>query len=246
MLLYISAYWQYYLMGIILIPGIIFASIASARVNSNYNKFKNVFASSEITGAEAVKRILFHAGVTGVNVYKTNSGDELNNYYNPKNNSIYLSPAVFDGTDISSIGIAGHEAGHAIQYARNYTPVKIRKVFGVLSNISAKFLWPLVAIGLVFNFAYANGLVGDIFMFSGVAFFGLSVIFSLVTLPVEYNASNRALKNLVSSNCLTQMEVKGAQKVLSSAALTYVAALVTSILSLLRFLLVILKFRDRD
>ena len=244
MYLLFGEYWQYYLLGIILLPGIILAAWAQIRVSSTYSKYNKVLASKGLTGAEVARKILDAKGVFDVQVRQIDG--ELTDNYNPSTKTLSLSKAVYNGIDIAAFGVAAHECGHAVQHAEGYAPLKIRKALAIASNISSQLLWPLVIMGIIFNFAFVGGVVGDIFLWSGVIFFGLSVIFSLITLPVEFNASNRALELLVSTGCVDKMEVKGAKKVLSAAAMTYVAALIVSMLNLARFLIFVFINTRRD
>lgn len=239
-LVILGGYWEYYLLGIILLPGIIMASWAQIKVSSTFSKYSQVLASSGYTGAEAARAILKAQGITNVQVVRSNKG-HLSDHYDPRNKVVALSADVYDSSTIAALGVAAHECGHAIQDAKAYFPLKLRRLLVGVSNISSYLLWPLVLVGLVLNFAYVGGIWGDILMFSGVAFFGISVIFQLVTLPVEYNASGRALELLVTTGVVDTMEVQGAKKVLSAAAMTYVAALVVSLLNLLRFVVFFLN-----
>lgn len=223
-------------MGIILLPGIIYATIVSVKVNTTFSRYEEVLSSKQITGAECVQRILESKGIMGVSVQKSNDTELVDNF-NPKTNIITLSQKVYDSTSISALGVAAHETGHAIQYAEGYKPMKVRTALAYVGNFMSYFVWPLILIGIVLDFAYIGGVIGKAFLWIGVAFFGVSMLFSLITLPVELNASKRALELLVSTGCVDSMEVKGAKKVLSAASKTYVAALLVSILQLLRFLL---------
>ena len=244
MILFSPEYLQYTLMGIILLPGILFAAYTSYKVNSTFKKYQKVLSSKGITGADACKKILDAQGVYGVTI-KLSNKDDLNDNFNPTTNTITLSKSVYNGTDIAALGIAAHETGHAIQYAKKYAPIKVRTILAQTSNIVSTFVWPLVIIGIILNFAYAGGIAGNIFLWAGVGVFGLSLLFSLITLPVEFNASKRAINLLVQSGCVDAVEVKGAKQVLSAAALTYVAAVVVAALELARFLLYfILRSRD--
>ena len=245
MFIFFGEYWQYYLLGIILLPGLIFASWAQIKVKSTYNKYNKVLSSKQLTGAEVAKNILAYKGIFDVDVVRGN-GEDLSDNYNPTTKVLTLSPKVYNGTDVAALGVAAHECGHAVQHAEGYVPLKIRKTLVTVSNITSQFLWPLVIIGIIFNFAYVGGVLGNVFLWSGVVFFGLSFIFSLITLPVEYNASHRAMELLVKTGSVDTMEVKGTQKVLSAAAMTYVAALVVSMLSLLRFLAFVLINSRKD
>lgn len=235
-------YWEYYLMGIILLPGIIFAVWAQARVSSTYSKYSKVLGAKGLTGAAVVDKMLKANGITDVAVVQI--GGELTDNYSPTKKVISLSKNVYSGTTIADLGVAAHECGHAIQHAKGYVPFKFRNVLAVASNISSKLLWPLIVIGLILGFAVESP-AGKIVLIAGVIFFGLSFLFSLITLPVELNASKRALAALVEIDALDNMEVVGAKQVLSAAAMTYVAATVVSLLELLRFVLIFVA-RNRD
>jgi len=236
-------YFTYLLMGIILLPGIICAVIVQSRVTNAFKTYSKVPSIKGITAQDACKMLLQNAGITDVEIIRIKGS--LTDHYNPKTKTLGLSEGVYNSTSISALGIAAHEAGHAIQHAENYAPLKARKVFGTLSNICSNMLWPLIIIGIVVSaFSSSGTAFGDIFLWGGVVFFGISVIFSLATLPVEFNASKRALANLTDGGILDTTEVKGAKVVLNAAAQTYVAALVVSILSFLRFVLAIVVSRD--
>ncbi len=230
-------YWEYVLMGVILIPGIIFAIIAQSKVNSAYNYYSKVKAKSEVKAGEAARRILDGANLENVKI-NTISG-RLTDHYDPSSNTVSLSKDVIESDSIAALGIALHEVGHAIQHNKKYFPAKLRNGVVRFSNIVSTLLWPMVVIGLLFNFVWLDGLWGAIFLWGGIGFFGLAVLLNLVTLPVEYNASNRALKILEETNILDSTEIVGCKKVLRAAGLTYVAALVMAILNLLRFVLVV-------
>ena len=230
-------------MGIIVLPGIIYASIVSAKVNSTFKTYSDVQSIKGLTAKQACEMILRNAGITDVKVVQTPG--HLTDNYNTANKTLSLSESVYNSTSISALGVAAHEAGHAIQHAEGYGFLKLRHVVGKVSNLFSGLLWPLIIIGVVLS-AFSMFEWGEIFMWGGVAFFGIAVIFSLVTLPVETNASKRALNNLVESGALYETEIPGAEKVLNAAAKTYVAALVVSILNLLRFVLAILATRDNN
>lgn len=237
-------YFHYYIMGIILLPGIIFSMYAQAKINSAYNKYSQHYASANITAGDFIKRLLSVAGMNNTIVKQT--GGHLSDHFNPRTNEICLSSNVYNSSSVASLGIACHEFGHALQKKERYAPYQIRKIVIPITNIASKLLWPLIIIGLIFNFGVeAGSATGDIFLWSGIIFFGLAVLVNLITLPVEYDASKRAVKILQSTGLLSEDELDGTKKVLNAAALTYVAALVVSILNLLRFLLVVLS-RRRD
>ncbi len=239
-----EAYWLYYILGIILLPGIILGIYAQTKVNTNYNKYSKVLSKKGITGAQVARLILDTAGLTDYNVVKISG--KLTDNFNPKTKTVSLSQEVYDSTSVASLGIASHEVGHALQYANNYAPMKARTVAVQTTNFASVFLWPIIVLGLLFDFViFTNSIVGDIFLIAGVTFFALAVIVDLVTLPVEFNASNRAKKILGDSSICDSDEMVGVNKVLNAAALTYVASLVVSILNLLRFILVFTS-RKRD
>ncbi len=235
-------YLQYYLMGIILLPGLIFAIYAQSKVTSTFNKFSKVYSQSGETAGQLVKRLLVSSDLSNITV-KSISGN-LTDHYNPTTEEICLSENVYSSNSLSALGVACHEFGHALQKRDGYIPYQIRKVLIPITNFASTLLWPLVFIGLIFNLgANSNTLVGNIFLWSGIIIFGLAVLFNLATLPVEYDASNRAIKVLSSTGVLNKEELSQTKQVLNSAALTYVAALLVSILNLARFLIVVLGSR---
>lgn len=235
------AYWKYILMGVILIPGIIFAIYAQFKVDSAYRYYSKIKAKSGVTAGEAARAVLDGANLEKVKI--TNVAGNLTDHYDPRNNTVSLSKNVSNSDSIAALGIALHEVGHAIQHNKGYFPAKLR--FGVVkfSSIVSYMLWPLVIAGILFNFVYLNGVLGQIFIWSGIGFFGLAVLVNLITLPVEYNASNQALKILETTGYLNSQEIPGCREVLRAAALTYLAALLLAILNLLRFVLI---FGRRD
>ncbi|HAJ77501.1 MAG TPA: hypothetical protein DCO89_00330 [Clostridiales bacterium] len=237
-------YYQYYLMGIILLPALIFAIIAQIKVKSAYAQYSKVISKNGVSAKVVAERVLEKKGINDVVVKRV--GGELTDYYSDKEKTVALSQDIYDSASVSAIGIALHEVGHAIQYAEGYGMIKARNVMIKVSNISSVLLWPLVIIGLIFNLAVLDGgLIGNIFLWAGIGFFGFTVILNLVTLPVEYDASNRAKKVMEEEQLLTKEERQGATKVLNAAALTYVAALIVSVMYLARFLLVVFINSDR-
>ena len=221
---FLSGYLGYYLF---MIPGILAVLIASVAVKSTFRKYAAVANSRGMTGADAALAVLRAYGVTDVTVERV--GGSLTDHYDPKGKVIRLSESVYDSRSVAAVGVAAHEAGHAAQYAAGYAPVKLRMAMIPVCNVGARLALPLLIIGSVFNFF---GL-----MVAGVALFALSVFFQLVTLPVEFNASRRALAVIRDRDLLVGNEVTGAKKTLTAAAMTYVAALFQSLLSLLWFLL---------
>lgn len=225
--------WTYIVM---ILPALIFSMWASSRVNGTYKRYSTQYAKSGITAEEACRRILDENGCSNVQVIKT--AGHLTDHYDPRTNVIRLSDSVYGSTSTAAIGVACHEAGHAIQYAQNYGPIKLRAAIVTATNIGSQLSIPLVLIGLLFS---STSLA-----YLGVALFGLCVVFQLVTLPTEYNASSRAIYALEHSTILDSEEVEGSKKVLNAAALTYVAALSVSVMQLLRLLMVVGSRSSRD
>lgn len=220
---------------VLLIIGMLLSMAASARVKSTFSIYSRVRSASGMTGADAARRILRMAGITDVTVVPISGS--LTDHYDPANKRLALSQDVYDRTSVAAIGVAAHECGHAIQDAQNYVPLNLRSAIVPVANIGATLSWPLFLAGLLLSVRPLLTL--------GILLFSFAVLFQLVTLPVEFNASARALKMLGSSGMLGPDEVKGAKKVLTAAALTYVAALASSILQLLR-LIILAGGRDRD
>lgn len=230
--------WTYL---VIVLPCIILSMWASSTVNSTFKKYANVLSYRHITGAEAAQRVLSANGVRGVRIERV-SGN-LTDHYDPRTNVIRLSDSVHSSTSVAAIGVACHEAGHAVQYAENYGPIKLRAAIIPITNIGSKLAMPLILLGIVLsflgNFSYA---IVDL----GIACFGLSLLFQLVTLPVEFNASRRAMQAIESGNLLTDEEQRGAKKTLKAAAMTYVAATAVALAQLVRLLLLFSGRRRRD
>lgn len=238
-------YWDYYLMGIILLPAIILAAYAQAKVSSTYSKYSGMISKNGMTAAQVARLLLDCAELKHIKIVKISGS--LTDHFDPKKQIIALSSSVYDSTSVAALGVAAHEVGHAIQEKDGYLPYKIRKIIIPTTNFLSSLLWPLVILGLIFNFAAMPGsFVGDVLLWSGVIVFGLAALVDLVTLPVEFNASKRAINTLYKTEILDATETAGAKKVLSAAALTYVASLLTSLLNLLRFILVFLMNSNRD
>ena len=218
---------------ILVLPFVILSIWASANVNSTFKRYSQQFSSRRITGAQAAQRVLSANGVTGVRIERV-SGN-LSDHFDPRGNVIRLSDDVYNSTSTAAIGVACHEAGHAVQYAQSYGPIKLRAAIIPVTNIGSHLAMPLILIGVLFSgiFEYSYGLV-----YAGIACFGLSLIFQLITLPVEFNASNRALKAIEEGCILTEEEHKGAKKVLTAAAMTYVAATAVALMQLLRLIMI--------
>ena len=217
---------------LLVLPFVILSLWASANVNSTFKKYAKQFSSRRITGAEAAQRVLTAHGVRDVRIERV--AGNLTDHFDPRSNVIRLSQGVYDSTSTAAIGVACHEAGHAVQYAENYAPIKLRAAIIPVTNLGTRLAMPLILLGILFSaFAEANYTL----VYLGIACFGLSLVFQLVTLPVEFNASRRALKTIASANILTEEEQKGARKTLTAAALTYVAAAAVALVQLLRLIM---------
>ena len=212
----------------LVLPCLILSLWASSNVNSTFRKYSKQYSLRRLTGAEAAQRVLSANGVRDVRIEHV-SGN-LTDHYDPKSNVIRLSDQVYSNTSTAAIGVACHEAGHAVQYAEGYAPIKLRAAIIPVTNIGSRMALPLILLGLLFS------SFGDTLIYLGIGCFSLSLVFQLVTLPVEFNASRRALQAIESGNLLTEEEQKGAQKTLTAAALTYVAATAVSLAQLVRLL----------
>ena len=229
--------WTYV---VLVLPCIIFSLIASSSVNSTFKKYSQQFSRRGITGAQAAERVLRTNGVTGVQI--TRVAGNLTDHYDPKSNVIRLSDSVYSSTSTAAIGVACHEAGHAVQYAQSYAPIKLRAAIIPVTNLGSKLAMPLILIGLLL---YAFEAVSYGFVYLGIACFGLSLVFQLITLPVEFNASRRAIRAIEDGELLTTEEQRGARKTLTAAAMTYVAATFVAFAQLLRLILLFGR-RRRD
>ena len=229
---YYPTYYSYNFSGILpLLICMAFALWASYNVNATFKKYANQFSRRRLTGAQAAQRVLSANGVHGVRVERI-SGN-LTDHFDPKTNVIRLSDSVYDSTSTAAIGVACHEAGHAVQYAVGYAPIKLRAAIIPVTNFGTKIAWPLMLLGVLLSsmsYAFYN------LVYVGIACFSLSLVFQLVTLPVEFNASRRAVAAIEQGGILYEDELEGAKKTLRAAALTYVAAAATSLAQLLRLL----------
>jgi len=235
-------YFYYYLLGIILLPAIILSIYAQFKVHSTYNKYNKVLSKQNFTGKQVAELILSSSGISNVQI--TEVSGTLTDYYDSKHKVLALSKNNYNSSSISSLGVTAHECGHAIQDASNYFPLKFRNIIVKTYNITSRLLLPLIFIGFLFDFILLIPSVANAFLLIGSIVFGLSLILSLITLPVEFNASKRALKILEESTILTKEETQMAKKVLSSAALTYVAEFIYSLLQFVRFVLIFSNRRD--
>lgn len=217
---------------VLVLPAFLITLYAQFKVKSTFNKFSQYSTRSGITGYDAARRVLDSAGLQYVAISRTSG--TLSDYYDPTQNTIFLSDSTYGKATIAAAGVAAHEAGHACQHAEEYAPLKLRTAIIPICNFGAGLAWPVILIGYMLGF---GGLV-----YLGIALFSLSTFFQLVTLPVEFNASRRALASLEGCGLLNDDELYGAKKVLSAAALTYVASLAMSVANLLRLILI---FSDR-
>lgn len=216
---------------ILVLIGAVLCLWASARVKTTFAKYAKIKSRSGITGRDAAERILNNAGIYDVSIQHV-AGD-LTDHYDPRNKTLNLSDATFGKDSVAAIGVAAHECGHAIQHATGYAPLTFRSAFVPIANFGSMAAWPLIIIGF-----FINGNTSSLLINLGILAFSLSVLFQLVTLPVEFNASKRAIGVLGDSGILVAEEVDGTKKVLSAAALTYVASAAASILQLLRIILI--------
>ena len=230
--------WTYV---VLVLPCVLLSLWASSSVNSTFNKYSKQFSRRGITGAQAAERVLRANGVTGVRIDRVNGN--LTDHYDPKANVIRLSDSVYGSTSTAAIGVACHEAGHAVQYAQSYAPIKLRAAIIPVTNIGSKLAMPLILIGILLS-AFEGLSFG--FVYLGIACFGLSLVFQLVTLPVEFNASRRAMSAIEGGELLTAEEARGAKKTLTAAAMTYVAATAVSLAQLLRLVLIFGGRRRRE
>ncbi|MBR4308081.1 MAG: zinc metallopeptidase [Oscillospiraceae bacterium] len=231
---------------LLVLPAVVFSLWASSRVNSTFQKYNQRPTQRGMTGAQAAYEVLRSNGIYNVRIEQI-SGN-LTDHYDPKANVIRLSQGVYNSSTPAAIGVAAHEAGHAVQYATGYGPIRFRSAIVNVTNIASKLALPLIIISLLLmslEFFLPYGNVLYTIAMAGVLAFGFSVVFQLVTLPTEYNASRRALKAIEDSRLLTEEERRDAKKVLSAAALTYVAALAVSLAQFLRLFLMVTGRRRR-
>lgn len=223
---------------VLVLIGAVICLIASARVKSTFNKYSQYRSMSGMTGAQAAERILNSAGIYDVTVCHISGS--LTDHYNPSKKTLNLSDSVYGSNSVAAIGVAAHECGHAIQHQKNYVPLSLRTAIVPVANIGSTLAWPLILIGLFFNQSTGAMLIN-----LGILCFSFAVLFQLVTLPVEFNASHRALRILGEQGILSDSELPYTRKVLKAAALTYVASAAAAILQLLRLVL-LFGGRNRD
>ena len=220
-------YWRFDPTYLLIIIGMLLSLAASAKLKSTFAVYRGRRSASGLTGAEAARRILNAAGITDVQIVPVSGS--LTDHYDPRSKTVRLSEDIYGQTSLSAVGVAAHECGHAIQHHINYAPLSIRSALVPVANFGSTLSWPLFFAGLIFSIQPLLTL--------GIVLFSFAVLFQLVTLPVEFNASSRALHMLESTGILSRDENSGARKVLRAAALTYVAALASSILQLLRLII---------
>lgn len=221
----------------LVLVGVVICLLASAKMNSTFNKYSRVRNHAGMTGREAAEAVLHRAGIYDVRVERV--AGNLTDHYDPRNKVLRLSDSTYNSNSVAAVGVAAHECGHAIQHATGYAPLKFRSTLVPVANFGSQIAWPLIIIGLLFS---SN--MSSMFLTLGVLAFSASVLFQLVTLPVEFDASNRAVRILAGNGLVYEDEVRHVRKVLTAAALTYVASAASAILQLLR--IVMLANRRRD
>lgn len=221
---------------VLIILAFLISTLVSAKMNATFSKYSKVRSYCGMTGAQAAQRILSSAGIYDVRIEHVSG--KLTDHYDPSNKVLRLSDAVYGNTSIAAIGVAAHECGHAVQHARNYVPLSVRSAIVPVANFGSQLSWPLFLAGLIFSFRPL--------LMIGILLFCAALLFQIVTLPVEFNASARALRMLDETGIMGRQEIRGTKKVLRAAAMTYVAAVIGSLLQLLRLLILSGAFRKRD
>lgn len=222
---------------ILVMIGVVICLLASAKMNSTFSKYSRVRSHSGMTGKEAAEALLHREGIYDVRVEYV--AGNLTDHYDPRSKVLRLSDATYQQTSVAAIGVAAHECGHAIQHARGYAPLSIRSALVPVANFGSSIAWPLIIIGLIMN-----SQTSQLFLNLGVIAFSMAVLFQIVTLPVELNASRRALKILGNTGMLYPDEIRETRKVLTAAALTYIAGAASAILQLLRLIMISNSRRD--
>ena len=226
--------WTYL---VFIVPCIIITLICQVRVQSTFSKYSKIRNSRNITGAQAAEYVLRQNGVTGVRIEHVSGS--MTDHFDPRTNVIRLSDTVYNSNSVAAVGVACHEAGHAVQHAVGYLPNKIRSIILPMAKIGSQLSWILILLGLVFT-----AKVGFVLLYIGIVLFSLSVLFTIATLPVEFNASKRALECIRESDLLYGEEYTGAKRTLQAAAMTYVASALTAIMQLLRLIIIARGRRD--
>lgn len=236
-------YYIYYILGIVLLPGLILGIWAQAKVTSTFNKFNKIETKHGLSSDKVARFLLDSAGYTDTNIKHIKG--ELTDNFNPTTNTVSLSDSVYNKNTIGAVGVTAHEIGHVFQHKSKYPAIKLRNALVPVLNFTGWLVWPLIVIGLVMEiFFYTTA--ANWFIYIGIGLYALNTVFCLITLPIEINASKRAYKMLVSTGEMDTEEAEGVKQVLSAAAWTYVASLVTSILSLVRLILLVFISRRRD
>lgn len=226
--------WTYL---VFIVPCIIITLICQIKVQSTFSKYSKIRNSRNITGAQAAEYVLRQNGVTGVRIEHV--AGSMTDHFDPRTNVIRLSDTVYNSNSVASVGVACHEAGHAVQHAEGYLPNKIRGIILPLAKVGSQLSWILILLGLIFT-----AKVGFVLLYIGIVLFSLSVLFTIATLPVEFNASKRALECIRESDLLYGDEYTGAKRTLQAAAMTYVASALTAIMQLLRLIIIARGRRD--
>ena len=221
---------------VLIILAFLISALVSAKMNATFSKYSKVRSYCGMTGAQAAQRILSSAGIYDVRIEHVSG--KLTDHYDPSNKVLRLSDAVYGNTSIAAIGVAAHECGHAVPHAKNYVPLSVRSAIVPVANFGSQLSWPLFLAGLIFSFRPL--------LMIGILLFCAALLFQIVTLPVEFNASARALRMLDETGIMGRQEIRGTKKVLRAAAMTYVAAVIGSLLQLLRLLILSGAFRRRD
>ena len=237
--------YEYLLFLLLLIPCLIFSGWASMRVNKTFSAYDKVQTRSCMTGYDTAVRLMSRRGVHDISVNRVDG--KLTDHYHPTKKQVNLSMSSYGSASVAAVAVAAHEVGHVMQKKSGYVPYRIRNALVPVTNIGARLALPLVIVGVLLDLflTVTDVPVGQWLVYIGIALYGLSTLFMLVTLPVEYNASRRAKKMLIEDGILTQEELPGASKVLSAAALTYVASLLISLLYFLRFAMIFLSLLRR-
>ena len=226
--------WTYL---VFIVPCIIITLICQIKVQSTFSKYSKIRNSRNITGAQAAEYVLRQNGVTGVRIEHVSGS--MTDHFDPRTNVIRLSDTVYNSNSVAAVGVACHEAGHAVQHAEGYLPNKIRSIILPMAKIGSQLSWILILLGLVFT-----AKVGFVLLYIGIVLFSLSVLFTIATLPIEFNASKRALECIRESDLLYGDEYTGAKRTLQAAAMTYVASALTAIMQLLRLIIIARGRRD--
>lgn len=235
--MYYPMYFRFDGTYILVLIGVIICLVASAKMNATFNKYSKMRSSSGLTGREAAERVLRSAGIYDVRV--EHIAGNLTDHYDPRNKVLRLSDATYNSTSVAAIGVAAHECGHAVQHAKGYVPLQIRGALVPVANFGSSIAWLLIILGLILG-----GTSSSLFLNLGIFAFSLAVLFQIITLPVEFNASRRAVRVLADTGMLYGEEIQATKKVLSAAALTYVASAASAILQLLRIILLTRNNRD--